>query len=253
MRRQLSLRVAVTRRMLLSALSRAENSLPERTVYTQFTNLRDFHISYGRVNAFSTRVVPTCWQCRAVVCPLDPRFCQECKAVQPMNAPPNDSFAILGFTPPYTYDIDIGQLESTYKQLQKTLHPDKFSSASAEEQGHSAQHSAHINRAYELLKHPVHRALELLSHSGQHVVEESIHTLEDQELLLFVMEAREEVDSASDPDTLRSMLKEVSEKSKGTEMELSKLFNEKDWMGAVRETIRLRYLHRIQEAILDKL
>ena len=64
--------------------------------------------------------------------------------------------------PEPTYELDLRQLEGEYKRLQKDLHPDKFGSRGAQQQDYSAEQSSLVNRAYTVLRNPLHRALYLV-------------------------------------------------------------------------------------------
>lgn len=65
--------------------------------------------------------------------------------------------------PRATFDIDEASLERRYKLLQWTLHPDKAVTRSPQERGFSAEHAAHINQAYGVLRRPLSRANYLVS------------------------------------------------------------------------------------------
>jgi glutathione S-transferase len=56
------------------------------------------------------------------------------------------------------FDLDLSRLEQQYKALQRRLHPDKFATASAQEQEYAAQQATAVNQAYDVLKRPLRRA-----------------------------------------------------------------------------------------------
>ncbi len=101
-----------------------------------------------------------------------------------------------------TFDIDLQNLSSSYQALQKAVHPDKFAHASEQEQRIAVQKSAHINDAYQTLKHPLKRAEYILVHRGVDMPNEQ-NTFGDTSFLMRQMELREmlvDVKFASDID-----------------------------------------------------
>jgi molecular chaperone HscB len=70
-------------------------------------------------------------------------------------------FQLFGLT--NQFSLDNHQLTELYQALQKTVHPDRFAHASAQEQLIAVQKSAMINDAYQTLKHPLKRAEYMLS------------------------------------------------------------------------------------------
>lgn len=68
---------------------------------------------------------PTCWSCEKVNCiNTNPIFCMHCNTIQKPNRDEN-YFQVIGIE--LEYDLDEGKLTKKYKDLQKLLHPDKFS------------------------------------------------------------------------------------------------------------------------------
>lgn len=108
------------------------------------------------------------------------------------------------------FDIDINQLSSTYQQLQKTVHPDRFAHASSQEQLIAVQKSAQINDAYQILKEPLKRAEYMLKLRGVDMPDEQ-NTYGDTSFLMRQMELREmmeEVEHAADVDAALFALQE---------------------------------------------
>ena len=66
------------------------------------------------------------------------------------------------FNLPVAYDLDSQLLSERYRQLQRSYHPDRFASASAQERRLSIQYSALINQAFTTLQSPLERAQYLL-------------------------------------------------------------------------------------------
>jgi len=226
--------------------------LPTTSLHSPNNNFNSS--SHHRHYSSTSSLPPHCWRCNtSLTDSSDLFFCHQCKAVQPSN-PSIDPFTLLGYPTP-TFSINTTDLEARYKSLQRLLHPDKFSTASLQEKEHSSNHSASVNKAYASLKHPISRAVSLLKTkplANPLVIEEG-HTIQDPELLAFVMEAREEVDDTHDVDVLKGMKKECEERASKVEEKLGQAIANEEYEDAVELVTRLRYLARIQEAIVHKL
>ena len=93
-----------------------------------------------------------------------PLFCFACNSIQRLNSKPN-YFEI--FNLPYSYDLDLKELENRYQKLSMELHPDFYISASSFEKKQSQESSTLLNQAYSMLQSPITRAeylLKLLAH-----------------------------------------------------------------------------------------
>src|SRR5262249_27402541 len=72
-----------------------------------------------------------------------------------------DPFATLGL--PRRYEIDMQELETRYRELQKALHPDKHAGASASQRRLSLERAIQVNEAYRVLKDDLKRAEALVA------------------------------------------------------------------------------------------
>lgn len=108
-----------------------------------------------------------------------------------------DYFDLFGL--PATYQIDISALTKRYKELQHTIHPDKFVSASENDKGLSIRLTAHVNDAYETLKDPLIRARYLLQARGVDMDEEKSNL--SPEFLGEQLEMREQLEEIHDSET----------------------------------------------------
>ena len=100
------------------------------------------------------------------------------------------------------FDIDLNQLSNTYQVLQKTVHPDRFAHASAQEQLIAVQKSALINDAYQTIKKPLKRGEYILTLRGIEMPNEQ-QSFGDVSFLMHQMELREmlaDIKSSSDID-----------------------------------------------------
>jgi molecular chaperone HscB len=103
---------------------------------------------------------------------------------------------------PVTYQLDLQSLSERSRELQKTLHPDRFAHLSDRERRLSVQYTAYLNEAVSTLKSPLTRAQYLLKMEGIDTFSETQVQLEPM-FLMQQMELREGLESvreASDPD-----------------------------------------------------
>ena len=70
-------------------------------------------------------------------------------------------FELFGL--PVIFELDSACLATTYRELQRTLHPDKFANSSERERLLSVQKSSQVNDAYSILKSPIQRAEYMLA------------------------------------------------------------------------------------------
>lgn len=131
-------------------------------------------------------------------------------------------------------------------QLQARAHPDLHPQ---HDKKRAEALSARINEAYKTLQSPLLRAQYLLSLRGIDVAEDERLKVEDPELLMEVLEAREQIEEAQEEGELAEM-REVNE---GRILEsvgiLERCFAEDDLEGAKGEAVKLRYWINIAESI----
>jgi molecular chaperone HscB len=70
------------------------------------------------------------------------------------------------FNLPVEFGIDRALLSERYRRLQQDMHPDRYATASAQQQRIAVQYSALVNEAYATLNKPLSRALYLLKMAG---------------------------------------------------------------------------------------
>jgi molecular chaperone HscB len=98
-----------------------------------------------------------CWSCQKAA--GDDVYCTGCGAIQPPDAKA-DYFRVLGVA--RNFDLDEVGLEQRYKELTKTLHPDRHARADPQARRASLERSVQLNEAWRCLKDPVRRAEYLL-------------------------------------------------------------------------------------------
>jgi molecular chaperone HscB len=162
------------------------------------------------------------------------------------------------FNLPETLTLDTHVLASSYQTLQKLTHPDKFATASAQEQRIAMQKNAQVNDGYSVLKHPLSRAQHLLSLRGL-VIDHEQYTLGDPEFLMQQMEWRETLEEiSSDEAALEEMQTEIQANIKDKLTGLASLFedeqsNNEDIANEIR---KLTFIYKFSaqiDAQLDKL
>jgi len=105
------------------------------------------------------------------------------------------------FALPISFEIELSSLSERYQDLQRSVHPDKFTNATDRERRLSMQQASMINEAYQALKDPLKRAQYILSLNNIDANSES-NTVMDTAFLMEQMELREALDDimdASDP------------------------------------------------------
>ena len=73
-------------------------------------------------------------------------------------------FATFDLTP--VFALDVGGLSSRYRDLQTTVHPDRFVNATDADKRVAMERAVQINEAFATLKDPVRRAMHMLSLQG---------------------------------------------------------------------------------------
>lgn len=148
--------------------------------------------------------------------------------------------------------MDVDRLEKSFKQLQKSVHPDLFGRRSPAEQALSAEASSNLNIAYKLLRNPVTRAQYLLQLHGVDALGEGAGSANvPPALLLQVMEARELLEDAvpgspAGGDAVAAMLRDTAARVGALLGELGRAFAAGDLPAAAASTVALQYLTKLQ-------
>ncbi|OED40194.1 Fe-S protein assembly co-chaperone HscB [Endozoicomonas sp. (ex Bugula neritina AB1)] len=87
-------------------------------------------------------------------------------------------------------EVDLKQLACSYRELQKTVHPDRFAGEGERQQRLSVQYATHVNEAYDTLRSPLPRMAYLLKLAGRELDMEN-NTIMDPAFLMEQMEVRE--------------------------------------------------------------
>src|ERR1700750_3423466 len=104
-----------------------------------------------------------------------------------------DHFARLGL--PAALDLEPASLDRAYFALQRQWHPDRFANRPPDDRARAAVEAAALNDAYRTLKDPLSRAVYLAELRGVALPGDG-KTIDDPDLLMEAMEAREALEEA---------------------------------------------------------
>lgn len=168
--------------------------------------------------------------------------------------PPQTHYAFFPSTlpsgpPPVgRFNVDTVALKREFLQLQARAHPDLHP---PENKTKAQALSARINEAYKTLQNPLLRAQYLLSLRGIEVAEDETAKVDDPELLMEVLEAREQIEEAESEDDLMEMKEENDERIQASVKVLEAAFEDDDVTTAKSEAVKLRYWINIKESLDD--
>ncbi|HEY0286325.1 MAG TPA: co-chaperone HscB [Pseudomonas sp.] len=154
-------------------------------------------------------------------------------------------FALFDLQPGFRVDLDL--LATRYRELARSVHPDRFADASEREQRIALERSASLNDAYQTLKSATKRARYLLAIKGGEVpLEVTVH---DPDFLLQQMQWREELEDLQDEADLDGIAV-FKRRLKVAQEELNESFAA-CWDDAAQREQAERLMRRMQ--FLDKL
>ena len=160
-------------------------------------------------------------------------------------------FELFGL--PVAFDIDAQQLAERYRELQRSLHPDRYANAGDRERRLSIQHAAQVNDAFQTLKSSLRRARYLLQLKGVEFDDEK-ETHLDPAFLMEQMELREalaDVRAEADPLVgLNSIMTDIKSRQKAMEGQLRMLFaddSEDKRLEAKQLVQKMQFLVRLQQ------
>lgn len=155
-----------------------------------------------------------------------------------------DHFARLGL--PAALDLEAASLDRAYFALQRQWHPDRFVAKPPEERARASIEAAALNDAYRTLKDPLSRAVYLAGLKGVELPGDG-KTIDDPDLLMEAMEAREELHEAPSGETVDALAAKARGEMNKAMAGLDSLFLAND-RAAIRKTLlRLRYLDKFAE------
>lgn len=162
----------------------------------------------------------------------------------------NNPFAL--FDLPVAFQVDSVLLNERYLALQKSLHPDNFSAASAQEQRLAIQKSAEINDALRILKDPITRADSIIAINTGETENPEEKSNNDIDFLMQQMEWREtleNIENRKDTDELTAFTQEINQIRHAILSELSTALDAQHWDIARAITDKLRFIKKLQAEI----
>lgn len=156
------------------------------------------------------------------------------------------------FELPERFQVDQNQLSHRFRDLQRTLHPDKFAQQSEQQQRLALQYSSFVNEAYQVLSSAVKRAEYLLKLNG--VERDQAKTLSsDPEFLMQQIEWREaiaEIRSKSDPEAEATVLKQKArQEQQALEQKFITHLNERAFDKACVDVDKMHFVDKLLHEI----
>jgi molecular chaperone HscB len=155
-----------------------------------------------------------------------------------------DHFARLGL--PAALDLEPASLDRAYFALQRQWHPDRFANRPADERARASAEAAGLNDAYRTLKDPLSRAVYLAERRGVALPGDG-KTIDDPDLLMEAMEAREALHEAENVEAIDRLATKARDDMKSSLGELGSLFLRDDKPAIRKALLRLRYLDKFAE------
>lgn len=155
-----------------------------------------------------------------------------------------DHFARLGL--PAALDLEAASLDRAYFALQRQWHPDRFVTKPPEERARASAEAASLNEAYRTLKDPLNRAFYVAELAGVEMPGDG-KTIDDPELLMEAMEAREALHEAASAEAVDRLAAEARQDVQKALAGLGSLFLANDRAAIRKALLRLRYLDKFAE------
>ena len=158
------------------------------------------------------------------------------------------------FDLPATYALDRERLDAAYRELQNTVHPDKFAAKSEAEQRVAMQWATQVNEAYQTLKQPISRGVYLLQLQGIDAMSAHNTSIEPA-FLMQQMEWREAIDDArngKDIGALDQLQAELNKAYRVVDSELATLLDVDKNPAAATESVRkLKFMDKLLAEVGD--
>lgn len=157
-------------------------------------------------------------------------------------------FEMFGLAP--RFNIDLNNLERSFRRLQTEAHPDRHASGSEAERRMALQVSTQLNDGYRALRHPASRAHCLLTLAGK-----DIDSSVSPGFLMAQMEWREAIEEAStDAAALEALSRRLRYRVTQHEKDLARALDERgDFDFAARCINELRFYEKLRIEIEEAL
>ncbi|GAA5214502.1 co-chaperone HscB [Corallincola platygyrae] len=158
------------------------------------------------------------------------------------------------FELPHRFELSPAVLAEKFRTLQRAVHPDRFGAASEQEKRIALQRSAHINDAYQTLKHPLSRAVYMLSTAG-HDLKSEQKSFSDTSFLFQQMELREqleELQSSQNAGALFDMQTEIQSEIKAYLKRIGEALDaptKGDYAEVADEVRKLKFFYKLAEEL----
>jgi len=157
------------------------------------------------------------------------------------------------FDLPVSFDINTETLAQQYRELQRTVHPDKYVNAPDRERRLSMQKATQINEAFQTLKNPLARGLYLLQLHGIDANDANNVSM-DNEFLMAQIELREEladIKQKSQPlETLNTFLSHIETQQHDSIKKLSQQFSGQNYQAASDSVRKFQFFTKLHEEAL---
>ena len=164
------------------------------------------------------------------------------------------------FQLPAEFLIDTDELADRYRQLQRSIHPDKFAGASDRDRRMSMQWTTKVNEAYATLKKSLPRAIYLLKLNGVDMADKQNAPV-DPSFLMQQMMLREALDEIGEDEEALTQLGEFRLKADEVLSSLEAEFDDSiatDIENAVQTVLKMQYMSKLilaadqlEEKLLD--
>jgi len=165
-----------------------------------------------------------------------------------------DYFDLFGL--PVSYRIDSDKLAQRYRELQHTIHPDRYTTASDQERRLSLQLTAQVNEAFQTLKDPILRARYLLDLRDANPSQRDIAM--NPEFLSEQIELRERLSGISDNQNPQGKLIQMRNEIEDRSTDLQKRFGRQFDIGtedALKSAgmlyLEMQFIGKLQQEVND--
>ncbi|TDL28438.1 Co-chaperone Hsc20 [Rickenella mellea] len=213
-----------------------------------FLRLSPRHGSRLLTRIYSAVAARRCPSCSAPL-PTALPTCPSCSHIEPLPSTLSyhDIFGLPSVPNPFC--VNTQTLKARFLQAQKICHPDAWSGKGKKEHDIAAAQSALLNKAYQTLLSPLQRANYILAQQG--LSESETDRLGDTELIMEVMEAREELEEATSGEAVELARQRNRDRINRTQKILEKLIGERRWDDAKKAAVELKYWETIENAVKD--
>mgnify|MGYP006117102737 FL=1 len=155
------------------------------------------------------------------------------------------------FQLPVSFDLDEDQLAARHRQLQSTVHPDKFVGATDHEKRLSLQWATQINSAYDTLRAPLPRAIYLLALKDVNIEDnpqlDPMFLMGQIELREQLEDIGEQADSEAALKSLDAFKADVDARMAGLQLEFAAHY-EVDTGKAEQAVYKLQFINKLRQA-----